>query len=310
MKNRIICAALAAIGLGATASTQAAMTWTFDVPPPAAAPCVQNGTSFGNNVTCTTTTGGAPTVVATAWANTTGATTTNTSNATLDTAQVNVYPNTGVSGSSIGLGVTNRASTTVDPGEGGTPEHAIDNNSTNSNTSSTSTITKDKAIYDSILLTFSSAVSLTGVTIGWPGTTAYDTDVTIAAYLGAGNGAATLSGKTYAQLAAAGWTYVEHESNLVSNSQRLINGATGNADTTSAATVQSKYWLISAYNPTIGNDAGLTVGNDYFKLLSVAAAVSSPTAPAGTPEPASLALLAVAAVGASTAMRRRAAMRL
>lgn len=145
-------------------------------------------------------------------------------------------------------------------------------------------------------------MSLTGITIGWVST---DSDVSVAAYLGAGNGGATLAGKTYAQLAAAGWSYVEHESNLASNTQRLINGATGTADTTSAATVTSKYWLVSAYNPTLNNDSSLTVGNDYFKLLSVAAAVTTPPAPSGTPEPAGLALVAVAALGASAAVRRR-----
>lgn len=299
MNKRILGAAIAAISCGMSLSAQAAVTWTFDVPPPGTAPCVQNTVAFGNNVTCTTTAGGAPTVVATAWANTTGVVSGNTSNATLNTAQVNVYPNTGAVGSTVGLGVTNRGTTTTDPGEGGSPEHAIDNNSTGS---AGTTVTKDKAIYDSILLTFSSAVSLTGVTIGWVST---DADVTVAAYLGAGNGASVLAGKKYSELAAAGWTYVEHEVDLVSNTQRLVNGATGNADTTSAATVTSKYWLISAYNPTIGGDVGLTVGNDYFKLLSVAAAVSSPTAPSGTPEPAGLALVGVAALGASAAIRRR-----
>ena len=302
MNKRILGAAIAAMSWGVSLSAQAAVTWTFDVPPPGSAPCVQNTVAFGNNVSCTTTTGGAPTVVATAWANTTGILSGNTANATLNTAQVNVYPNTGVSGSTVGLGVTNRGTTTTDPGEGGSPEHAIDNNSTGA---TGTTITKDKAIYDSILLTFSSAIALTGVTIGWPGTTGYDTDISIAAYMGAGNGGSLLAGKTYAQLAAAGWTYVEHESNMTSNTQRLVNGATGTADTTSAATVTSKYWLVSAYNPTLNNDTSLTVGNDYFKLLSVAAAVSSPTAPSGTPEPAGLALVAVAALGASVAVRRR-----
>jgi MYXO-CTERM domain-containing protein len=299
MNKRILGAALAAIGCGVSLSAQAAVTWTFDVPPPGTAPCVQSAVAFGNNVTCTTSVGGAPTVVATAWSNTTGIVSGNTSNATLNTAQVNVYPNTGVTGSTVGLGVTNRGTTTTDPGEGGSPEHAIDNNGTGS---TGTTVTKDKAVYDSILLTFSSAVSLTGITIGWVST---DSDVSVAAYLGAGNGGATLAGKTYAQLAAAGWSYVEHESNLASNTQRLINGATGTADTTSAATVTSKYWLVSAYNPTLNNDSSLTVGNDYFKLLSVAAAVTTPPAPSGTPEPAGLALVAVAALGASAAVRRR-----
>lgn len=289
--------ALAAIVGGAGMPAHAATTWTFDVPPPATAQCTVFGgsgstsTTVGTSVQCNANGGGAPKVLATAWANTTGVTssTTNTSGATLATGTVAVF--------SGGLGINNGLA--ADTNEGSSPEHAIDNNFRNS---STTTILSTAAVYDSILLSFDTAVQLTGITLGWTQT---DADLTVSAYLG--TGAPTLAGRTYGGLTAAGWTYVEHEANLTTGTQRLINGATGTADGVSAATVSSKYWMISAYNPTRGGTtvSGLNVGNDYFKLLSVAAAGTSPPAPGGVPEPAALSLIGVAALGATVASRRR-----
>lgn len=301
MNKQILLLALAAIGSVTGFSAHAATTWTFDVPPPAGAPCTSSGTSSGNFVQCTPNGGGAPKVLATAWANTSGLTTstTNTTGAGLQTGTVMVYSNS--DGSTVGLGVRNQSA--ADSGEGTAPEHAMDNNFRNSS-STNNTILSSAAVYDSILLSFDTAVALTGVTIGW---TRYDADVTISAYLG--TGAPTLAGRTYGQLTAAGWSYVEHEADLTAGTQRLFNGATGNADGVSAATVTSRYWMVSAYNPTRGGNtsiSGLNVGNDYFKLLSVAAASSSPPAPGGVPEPAALSLIGVAALGAAASRRRKA----
>jgi hypothetical protein len=293
LNKQMLFLALAAIGGGAGFSAHAATTWTFDIPPPATAQCTAFGTGTGNSVQCNPNGGGAPKVLATAWSNTNGVTssTTNTSGATLRTGTVAVFGG--------GLGINNGLA--ADTNEGTSPEHAIDNNFRNS---STTTILSTAAVYDSILLSFDTAVQLTGITLGWTQT---DSDLTVSAYLGVG--APTLAGQTYGSLTAAGWTYVEHEANVVANSQRLINGATGNADGVSAATVTSRYWMISAYNPTRGGTtfSGLNVGNDYFKLLSVAAASSSPPSPGGgpVPEPAALSLIGVAALGATVASRRR-----
>jgi hypothetical protein len=130
----------------------------------------------------------------------------------------------------------------------------------------------------------------------------------VSAYLGSGDPSLTLGGLKYSELTTAGWSYVEHEANLTSGTQRLLNGATGTADNVTAATVRSRYWMVSAYNPTRGGDtsiSGLNVGNDYFKLLSVAASTSSPPAPGAVPEPAALSLIGVAVLGATAASRRR-----
>lgn len=292
MNKQKLFIALAAVVGSAGFSAHAATTWTFDVPPPATAQCTVFGgtTTVGTSVQCNANGGGAPKVLATAWSNTTGvtSTTTNTSGATLATGTVAVF--------SGGLGINNGLS--ADTNEGASPEHAIDNNFRNS---STTTISSTRAVYDSVLLSFDTAVQLTGITLGWTQT---DADLTVSAYLG--TGAPTLAGRTYGGLTSAGWTYVEHESNVTAGTQRLVNGATGNADGVSAATVSSKYWMISAYNPLRGNPVtGLDVGNDYFKLLSVAAASTSPPAPGGVPEPAALSLIAVAALGGTVASRRR-----
>lgn len=302
LNKQMLLLALAAIGGSAGFSAHAATTWTFDVPPPATAPCTQSGTTAGNFVQCTANGGGAPKVLATAWANTSGVTTSNPNAAGLQTATVAVYSNS--DGSTVGLGIKNQASS--DTNETTAPEHAIDNNYRNAAgtvITAGSPVTTTQSVYDSILLSFDTAVSLTGVTIGW---SSYDADITVSAYLG--SGAPTLAGKTYGALTADGWTYVEHESNMTSNTQRLINGATGTADGVSAATKTSKYWMISAYNPTRGGDTSntaLSVGNDYFKLLSVAASSTNPPAPGGVPEPAALSLIGVAALGATAAARRR-----
>lgn len=287
LKIRLLCVGLAAAGVIAAPSSQAAVTWTFN--------------ASATNVAGSS---GTTTATATAFANTTGASissgTVSSNNATLAAGSVWVY--------SAGLGVANAlygTGSSVDPNEGSTTtgEHAIDNNSNNSATSNT-TVGANSAIYDSILLTFSSAVSLTGLKLGW---SQFDTDVTISAYTGAG--APTLTGKTYAQLTANGWTYVEHEANVGTSSTRTFNGATTNPDTLVSTPTSSKYWLISAYNPTRGGDtsaAGLDVGNDYFKLFSVSATTSSPPpGPGRVPEPAGLALVAIAVAGAASTARKR-----
>lgn len=291
LNKQMLLLALAAIGSGAGFTAQAATTWTFNVPAPTGSPCTVSGTGAGNFVQCNPNGGGAPKVVATAWANTSGvgSWTTNTTGAGLQTATVAGF-------GSSGLGVRNQAS--ADLNEGTSPEHSIDNNFRNS---TTGTIAATAAVYDSILLSFDTAVSMTGITIGW---SSVDADLTVSAYLGVG--APTLAGRTYGGLTAAGWTYVEHEANMVSGTQRLINGATASGVT--SASVSSRYWMISAYNPIRGGDtsiSGLNVGNDYFKLLSVAAVSSSPPAPGGVPEPAALSLIGVAALGATAASRRR-----
>lgn len=324
---------VAAGSLLVSASALAATTWTFDVPPtntgnPVPAQCTQTSPSSitnGNNVSCFTsspTAGGTPTVTATGWANTgqtSGATAGgNSTGWTLQSGYVTIYPNYLSGGSGSGIGEVNRDyGTSFDTSEGSSPEHAIDNSSTNS---PTTTISQNNAIYDMVLMEFSSAVTLTGLTVGW---SANDTDVTVMACEGAGTNCLNFknTATAYSGLAALGWTYVEHSaSNGATTGSRLINGAT-NADTAAANSVSSKYWLIGTYNPTVGtadrlSGAGssnntvsnyLNVGNDSMKLLALSAVtVNPPSPPGGVPEPASLALLSIAGLGFIAARKRSA----
>lgn len=291
MSRRILNAVYVVLGLGMSQASLAATTWTFDIPPPGAAPCSVNGTGYGNNVFCTPVGGGAPTMTATGWANTGGtASATNPTATTIQNAYVAVYDG--------GLGVRNRGGSTKDPGEGTSPEHAIDNNGTNSTSSTISESNKYTSRYDVALLDFSSAVTLSGVVIGWPSTSSsYDTDITVLAFTGSSfSSASNLAGLSYSQLTSNGWTLVGHYSDLAQGSVEAINGSG----------ISSQYWLIGAYNPTVGNTQNWSIGNDYVKLLSVVGTETSPPAPPGSvPEPASLALLALAAAGALGSQRRR-----
>lgn len=316
---------LAGVLLLAAAEAQSATTWRFDVPPPGTDPCSQSSvvssssplsSNFGNNIFCTPVGGGAPTVTATAWANTAG-TASNTAGATsLENAYITVYQN--ASGTSpSGIGITNRlAGTTADPGETSSPEHAIDNNGANAQTGTGSVYTDaDQGRYDMVLLDFSTKVNLTGLSIGWYSN---DVDITVMAFdptSAAQN--ASLAGKKYTQLTSSGWSIVGHYANLATtNSVYNLAGrssAQGTDSVNAAKTgVESRYWLIGAYNPTVGavgtsgSNSGLTAGNDYFKLLSVVGNPTSPPAPPGNvPEPASLALIFASAVGFGALRARR-----
>jgi hypothetical protein len=146
-----------------------------------------------------------------------------------------------------GLGVTNA-------NENGTsPNHAIDNSGN----------------VDSILFSFSSAVNLTSFNAGY----VYgDSDYSVLAYIGGGALPAVpaLIGNTYASLLASGWA-------LIGN--YAAGSSTGAHDF--ANSTYSSYWLIGALNSFVGGDPA-KVGNDFFKILSVAGCDCS-TAPAGTP---------------------------
>lgn len=189
------------------------------------------------------------------------ANTAGTTNVNLENALLQVF--------SGGLGVRNRDRTTAlgDGGEASSPQHAIDNQNR----------------YDSILLSFTGLVALNQVRLGyWSG----DSDITVMAYLGVG--APTLAGNSYGSLVASSWNLIGHYPDL--NYSANIN----------AGNVASQYWLISAYNPTVGQSTQLSTGNDNVKLYSVTGE-SQPV-----PEPASLALLGSGLFFGAAARRRRA----
>lgn len=192
------------------------------------------------------------------------------------------------------MGVKNQdASTDLsygDKSETGSTEHSMDNNQR----------------YDSVLFSFNSAIDLNSVTIGWKGT---DSDISVLAYtgtgscVGAGTCSADMSGKTYAQLANYGWSFIGHYTNLSINTAKDVN----------VDNVTSSYWLIGALNPLV-SATNITKGNDYVKLLALSGDKYMPPCTPGTPgcggkvpEPGTLLLMGAGLFGLTRMSRRKAA---
>ena len=227
------------------------------------------------NATETGVTVGGITQTTTGWANTNG------SGANVDgyaleaqTGRLAAYPG-------IGMNNLDACGTQLycDVNEGISPEHAVDNNER----------------YEMLLLSFSSKVKLTKITTSYGSP---DSDMTVLAYTG--TGAPTLTGLTWSTL-GSGWAVIGN----YGTSALTTGGTTLALNTTQSST----YWLIGAYNPLAGGTTnGLTLGDDSIKFLSVDACV--PGAPGCTttttqvPEPGSLALFGLAAIGMA-ALRRR-----
>src|SRR5690606_15933432 len=102
--------------------------------------------------------------------------------------------------------------------------------------------------YDMLLLSFSSDVSLSGVSLGWIGK---DSDMTVLGYNG-GLFSGFDHSDSFDDLNGAGWSLVGQYadvSNTALNAQNFV----------------SSTWLIGAYNPAFGS-AGFSIGNDQFKI--------------------------------------------
>lgn len=177
---------------------------------------------------------------------------------------------------------------------------------------------------DALVLSFTNQVSLTGFTIGWNGTdnpttdcitsswwgctssVSYnDSDMSVYAWSGASGSAPT----SFAPSAAgSGWTLIGNYYNVgASNGVGSSADKQGGSASFTTAT-SSSYWMISALGTGTGtcgthNDSCI----DAFKLLSVAGTV--PSTPPGVPEPGSLALLGLGALGLVAARRKSVACR-
>jgi hypothetical protein len=152
------------------------------------------------------------------------------------------------------------------------PDHAIDSNGST----------------DALLLSFSQTVALNSLTIGWY---TVDSDVSLLRYTGT---TSPVSGGT---LASSGWELVGHYPDLASGVAANVNP--GNKT--------SSWWLISAFDWNYGGPfpSGITItkGDDYVKVLAVAATAGTLISNGGgsAPEPSSLALAAMGLFGAGYA---------
>ncbi len=252
-KSTLICTAL--IGL-CSLSVQAA-TWNKTVGGCSSLSGTASAGAMGNSCTIANAEANGSNATVTAWSNT------GTSGA-WKTAQL-----TGYSG---GFGVNNGDSR--DLGEGGDPEHAVDND----------------FFADAVRFQFAKSTSLNGVTLGWSKT---DADYSVLAWTGGGavnmgslNGTTTtVNGVTNTM---GGWTHVGNYS----------------GSNTFSSNVTSSFWLITAYNSAFGGGTNVShSGNDYFKLLSVSGATNIPSTRVS--EPGALALAGLGLFGAAVVRRRR-----
>lgn len=191
-----------------------------------------------------------------------------------------------------GLGVTSTAGRTASPTGTLAAGSTVDtgNSISSESTAAPSHAMDDQYNKESILLTFSTPVSLTSFQIGYSNT---DSDMSVLRYTGSTNPG--LSSKTYSTLTSNGWAVVGNYANVATNADVAVAGAS----------VLSSYWLISAYNSAFGTGTGLDNSNDFVKLLSIITNVPT-TQGSGVPEPSSVLLVAIGLAGLTALRRRRA----
>ncbi|MBT0585841.1 exosortase-dependent surface protein XDP1 [Alteromonas oceanisediminis] len=180
-------------------------------------------------------------------------------------------------------------------GEGGAPQHSIDNIPNYSGAGYND--------YDAVLVQFSRAVALDKIKLGWAthvGTNnnTRKADVSVIAYNGAASSVSSFfsASSTWGTFLSNGWQKIGD----YQDAQGMYS-LKGNAQTDSM--IESRFWLISAYNPIFGGS--LSNANDGFKLagLETSFIVSTPTAEVS--EPGTLAILSLGFAAIAYTRRRR-----
>jgi MYXO-CTERM domain-containing protein len=179
------------------------------------------------------------------------------------------------------------------------PNHAMDNGPATNG----SNLISGLGNTESVLLSFSKSVVLSSIGLGY---IFGDADVSLFRYTGASAPSLNGTGASLSNMQSAGWELVGNYGDLVYDISNPYNSV-------NAGGKGSTWWLISAYNSNYGAATSGTVnqGNDFFKVYAVAgtACVGNATQcgqnSTTVAEPASLALVALAGVGAIGARRRR-----
>lgn len=297
----------AAAALGSVGPAAAQTAWNLSP-----THCVQNATasgSFGNTWICPSA-AASPSVTLSAWSSDRGSSSTDDSTANTYFLSGSGYASAFLSpqGTS-GFGAVSRHeaqraliggdSTPFAPGR---PNHAFDSVAPGS--------------IDLLLLNFSSSVVLSQIGIGW---TNGDADVTVLRWAGASSPflADGESGKIddgHRNLSSTGWSLVGSYANLTVDPKAPFGGAARNTGATDA--MASSWWLVSTFNTALNGGStsclaakgkGCGPGNDSFKFNFVAFRTPTPPPPGQVSEPASLALLGIAALAWVASRRRPAA---
>jgi hypothetical protein len=308
MSRKLINSVILTLGVGVCGVASAQSTWMMT------AGCVQAGSTgnFGNNYNCAADAGATANTNLSGWSagrsNEAGGSATYSLSGT-GWANTYITDNGGSGFGAVSRTEANAAGSLA----AGSPNHSVDSIAPGS--------------YDFIMVKFDTAQILTNVGIGWGAT---DSDMTIMRWSGnsapttangtvvGGGGAANLTSTT---IGAGGWELVGNFADVCRNASNVAV-ANNTCDSTASrvstgATLASSYWLVAAYNTTMGGGTWST-DNDGFKLNYLKTALYS--CPGGVtpgvggscsnlqvPVPGSLALLAAAGFGLVVVRRRTAA---
>lgn len=302
MRKSLIAAALGLAAMNYTGVSIADVTWTFSTgncDSTVGGSC--SGGSFSDSRTYEGSSGSID-VNVTGWSNTAG------NNDALELGEITHY--------SGGLGIRNSdynsSGSDRDNSEGGTPEHAVDNDQR----------------FDLVLFDFGAAnpIALTDIQIGYvpgvgnnhcPSNQSFcDADITLLAYEGGDAGDTSLldgrllTGSTE-DLRAKGWTLIDNYD--MSPDDGAVNPDPDNGGP--AQRIASSRWIVMAHSNAFGtvcvNDSSCANNNDYFKIASVSGKILPPPPPppppntGSVPMPAPLTLLGLGLIGLGFANGRK-----